>query len=99
MTVEPEVQALEIVKKLDALCDQAQGAIKQTDALLAQGGVSREDMDKAFAKMPAEEQSKSQALLAADLEEIERDVNAARQHLGQATAKTSTSVKRMRRMI
>lgn len=29
MTVEPEVQALEIVKQLEALCNQAESAIKE----------------------------------------------------------------------
>ena len=99
MTVEPEVQALEIVKQLDALCDQAQSAIKETDALLTNGGVSREDMNKAFEKLPAEERSKSRELLVSDLEEVENDVNSARQNLSQPSAKAGTSMKRMRRMI
>ncbi|MBC05425.1 hypothetical protein [Thalassospira sp.] len=99
MTVEPEVQALEIVKQLEALCNQAESAIKETDALFSKGGVSREAMDQAFGALPESEKSKGRAQLSADLEEIEQEVNAARQSLTQVQTKTSASMKRMRRMI
>lgn len=99
MSVEPEVRALEIVKQLEEICSQAESAIAETDALLEKSGVSRETMTKAFANMPSDGRSKGQEAVAADLEEIEKEVNAARQSLGQVNAKAGTSMKRMRRMI